>query len=314
MEPQTIRFGDPQQHAEFLQEYRAFLIEWKILQETVKTVMLGRVINPTIKADAEAVAHLPDDDPLVIAVEDRYKANLASFILARNAVDDFSELLILAANGFGVGALKTLRGMYERVVTSAYVALYPEVSRALVDNTYTQSWRVWKRAVALNPAIADLVDETDVKALEAKAAEAQVRHHESYCKKCGQLIQVYAWTKVDLATMAKMIDDRLSELSIGHSKLSDLYLNCYLHPTAFEHATGTSVNSRMEEEDGQWTYRMGSTSERKQAMLFGHTLLLLLLGRQSQHFGFDLDDLLQPRFDAYKAIWGASQATTSQSI
>jgi hypothetical protein len=154
MESVSVTFGDPVEQSAFAREYSAYLGEWYFLQEAIKKVMLDRTINPGIKADAAAVVDLPDDDPRVLAVEDRYEANIASFVLARTAIDDFSELLILASNGWGIGALKTLRGMYERVVTSAYVALEPPVSRALVDDTWVQSWRTWKRAVALVPTVA----------------------------------------------------------------------------------------------------------------------------------------------------------------
>jgi hypothetical protein len=264
--------------------------------------MLNRTITPP---DMTALIDLPDDDPRVIEAEDRYKADLSTFVMARIAVDDFSELLTLASNGYGTGAMKTLRGMYERVVTSAYVALFPEVSRALVDSTWTQNWKIWKRATAMKPDLASTVDEQDVELLRKKAADAQARHNESICKTCKQLIQIHAWTKVDLATMAKKVDDRLTELGLEHVSLSDYYLRCYLQPTALEHATGTSVNEKFELVDGHWTYKMDTSGERRQAMLFGHALLLLLLGRQTQHFGYGLDDLIAPRIKAYRAVWSS---------
>jgi hypothetical protein len=296
----SITLGNPVEQKAFVQEYAKFLIEWRRLQEVTKQVMLGRIINAP---DITALVDLPDDDPRVIEAEDRYKADLSAFVLARTAVDDFSELLTLASNGYGTGAMKTLRGMYERVVTSTYVALFPEVSRALVESTWTHSWKVWKRATAIRPDLATAVDEKDVDALRQKAAEAQARHNESICKACKQLIQIHAWTKVDLATMAKKVDDRLTELNLEHVSLSDYYLRCYLQPTALEHATGTSVNEKFEYVDGHWTYKMNTSKERQQAMLFGHALLLLLLGRQNQHFGYALDDLIAPRIKAYGAVW-----------
>jgi hypothetical protein len=117
----SITFGNPSEQEIFFREYTDFLIEWRELQEFVKLVMLNRTILPP---DFEPLADLPDDDPRIIQAEDRYKADISSFMMARIAVDDFSELLTLASNGYGTGALKTLRGMYERVVTSAYVALW----------------------------------------------------------------------------------------------------------------------------------------------------------------------------------------------
>ena len=39
------------------------------------------------------------------------------FWLGNVCREDFSEILLLAANGYGIGALKLFRGLYERVVT-----------------------------------------------------------------------------------------------------------------------------------------------------------------------------------------------------
>jgi hypothetical protein len=36
--------------------------------ETTKAIMLNRVINASIHEEADAVAHLEDDDPRVVAV------------------------------------------------------------------------------------------------------------------------------------------------------------------------------------------------------------------------------------------------------
>jgi len=296
----SITFGNPAEQQMFAREYGGFLIEWRKLQEFIKDVMLNRTINPP---DIEPLTNLPDDDPLVLEAEDRYKADISSFMMARIAVDDFSELLTLASNGWGNGTMKTLRGMYERVVTSAYVALFPAVSRAFVDSTWTQQWKVWKRVVALKPNLADEVAGETIELLQQKAAEAQARHEESICKKCKQLIQVHAWTKVDLETMAKKVDERLTELGLEYGSLADYYLHCYLQPTAIEHATGTGVNEKFELVDGQWTYRMDSSKERRQAMMFGHAILLLLLGRQIQHFGYGLEDRLALRVKAFRAVW-----------
>ena len=76
MEPWSISFGDPAMQQSFVEEYAEFLMEYNELIKVTKAIMLNRVINPLIREEAEAVAHLQDDDPLVLAVEDKYKANI----------------------------------------------------------------------------------------------------------------------------------------------------------------------------------------------------------------------------------------------
>jgi hypothetical protein len=48
------------------------------------------------------------------------------FLLDRLCAEDFSEILLLCGNGYGIGAEKLLRGMYERAVTATYLSQHPE--------------------------------------------------------------------------------------------------------------------------------------------------------------------------------------------
>jgi hypothetical protein len=160
------------------------------------------------------------------------------------------------------------------------------------------------------PHLANAVDPQDVDDLRDRAAEAKAHHRESFCKTCGQLIEAHAWTKVDLETMAKKVDHRLTELGLDHSRIADYYLRCYLQPTAHAHATGTCVNEKFELVDGHWTYKMDSSRERRQAIMFGHALLLILLGYQNQHFGYSLDDVLRPRLTAMREVWNLASPSS----
>ena len=58
--------------------------------------------------------------------------------LGRTASDDFGELLVLVGNGYGIGALKVLRGMYERMVTAAFLAKNPSEARSFAEEDVIQ--------------------------------------------------------------------------------------------------------------------------------------------------------------------------------
>ena len=90
---------------------------------------------------AEQEAFLNANPARVKAIEDLYStaekvflrnvqsdkpADRVGFYLGRICVEDFSEIFVLAGNGHGVGALKILRGMYERAVTSAFILANPD--------------------------------------------------------------------------------------------------------------------------------------------------------------------------------------------
>lgn len=48
------------------------------------------------------------------------------YFLTRIVFEDFSEILILCANGLSTGGMKILRGMFERTVTAPYLAKHPK--------------------------------------------------------------------------------------------------------------------------------------------------------------------------------------------
>lgn len=58
------------------------------------------------------------------------------FYLGRLCAEEFNEILLLAGNGYGIGAFKLLRGMYERSVTAYRLHLHPE----LIDDFLEYYW------------------------------------------------------------------------------------------------------------------------------------------------------------------------------
>lgn len=188
MATQTIvGIGTKEAQDVFLAKNQLFLAEYHRLRPVVETVFLNRVIQPPSDADIDSVAGLPDDDPKVLAIDDKYKSDLIVFTLGRIALDDFGEMIVLAGNGWGVGALKIVRGMYERCVTAAYIAKTPIASRAFADNLWTHRAKVWRRLVQLNPALGEGDSPAEVKRVQGEARRVQALKNESICKCCLQV-------------------------------------------------------------------------------------------------------------------------------
>ncbi|MGH9764893.1 MAG: DUF5677 domain-containing protein [Blastocatellia bacterium] len=55
------------------------------------------------------------------------------FFLGRLCAEDFSEIVLMCGNGYGFGAMRLLRSMYERCVTLAYLAKNPNEASAFWD-------------------------------------------------------------------------------------------------------------------------------------------------------------------------------------
>jgi hypothetical protein len=70
-------------------------------------------------------------DDAKFAVDGKAERNVV--LLCRLAREDFMEILLLAAHGYGIGATKLLRGLYENVVTAYYLLDHPEKAQDFED-------------------------------------------------------------------------------------------------------------------------------------------------------------------------------------
>jgi hypothetical protein len=297
---QIIGIGNSEAQQKFMSKNKKYLEEWAQLQPVIESVFLNRTIHPASNEEWAKVSHLPDDDPAVLALDDKYKADVIVYTLGRIAVDDFSELVILAGNGWGVGALKILRGMYERIVTSAYIAKKPEASRAFGDSFWTHRLKLWNRLRQVDPEIEKRASPEVVETVKTEGKRAQDRKNVTVCKHCGQIKSVDAWTPLDLASMAK----------IAVKNFEDLYTYCYLDPTSHMHATGAGVTARMIHTENAWLYKLDTTEEAQMALHLGHNLVLQNLGVQDEYFGLGLMDTIRPRLEAFGKLWDKGKQTT----
>src|SRR6266852_4726800 len=55
------------------------------------------------------------------------------FGLGLVCAEDFQQTLVLCGNGFGIGALQIVRGMYERLVTAAFLLKQPDKVDDFID-------------------------------------------------------------------------------------------------------------------------------------------------------------------------------------
>jgi hypothetical protein len=257
-----------------------------------------RTLKAPSKDERDRLTELPDEDPTVIAFENSAMAERVIFGLGRIIMDDFGEVLILSGNGYGIGAQKVLRGMYERLVTAAFITKNPSEARLFVEDDAIKKWKLWQQGLKVMPTLENSVPKEKIDALEAEYKRVKSKRAESICKKCGQPKTQDAWTRVDLATMA-------TQAAIA---LSALYGACYLTPTFHSHATGFGLSARfLDSGNGNISYLENTEGEARQALLLAHNLLLQNLGLQDEYFNLGLAAEIQPRIDAFARIWGPPQ-------
>jgi hypothetical protein len=288
-----ITIGNTQAQERFVHANREFLAEYPALSQLLQKTFIRSLAQPVVE-EVQRLERLPVSDPAVIAFEDQFLADLAVFYLGRISADDFTELLLLSSNGWGFGALKILRGMYERVVTAAFISKNPAEARAFAGDTPIKKGNIWKRTVQWMPELKERYSVEQIQSIEADYKEALEKRAQTRCNKCGQPITQGAWTRVDLETMAKNTD----------AGLAVLYASCYLEPTCHSHATSYGIERRLRETGEGHQYRDLSEEEAVHAVLLGHNLILRVLTLQDSHFHLGIAGEIKSRVDAFAQVWG----------
>ncbi|HEY1946693.1 MAG TPA: DUF5677 domain-containing protein [Bryobacteraceae bacterium] len=180
--------------------------------------------------------------------------------MGRLCFEDFSEILLLCANGYGVGAFKLLRGMYERVVTTEYLRIHPDE----VDDYIAYGWvdehkllKAWE-----NSGFGEMIPAWRREQVEAQYAEVKGRY------------KTHSW-KVDLVQMA---------LKSEHLRpwLAAVYYEGLRHT----HPTNSSFLSRLQlTESGTVDFHSkAQRPEADNALRAAHFLILAVMDNLHEHF------------------------------
>lgn len=288
-----IGVGNAASQERFIRAHEGFLREHQELHNLLNKVFIRRLAHPPDE-EISKLEQLPDSDPSVIAFEDKVIAARVIFFLGRTAADDFGELLILAGNGYGIGAFKILRGMYERIVTAAFIAKHPAEARVFAEDDAIKKWTLWREYVAAMPELRGQYTGEQIKGLEDRYNEIRAKRKTEICSKCRQPKTQDAWTRVTMADMAKRADAGLAEL----------YASCYLEGTFQSHPTAYGLGRRLRElEGGGYSFNETTEKEARRAVLLAHNLILRLVSLENEYFGLGLQSEIEERLKMFPRVW-----------
>ena len=267
-EVMTAQFGLRQEWTHFAESHRLFLERYPNLQLELETAFIrtGTTSEPV--------------DRLV-------------FFGGRLCAEDFMEILLLCGNGYGLGAMKILRGMYERVVPGRYLHAHSEETEAFFDF-------YWVSLYKLSRAIREKFGEAAVPM--DKFEETQTNYHKvgerfmvSDCKECGTKRPNYTWSKLDFVSMA-----------YATGPTGDRIVDAYYIPTQYAHSTVAAILARLREGTGGGvTFDAGpQRSMADVALISAHNLMLNVLDLQKEHFKLDaLEKPLEQCCRDFQDIW-----------
>jgi hypothetical protein len=235
------------------------------------------------------------------------RADKVVFFIGRLCVEDFNEILLLCGNGYGVGALKILRGMYERVITAWYLHQHPEEAEAFLNFRWVSIHKLANNIKSLfgkdvfkkHGISQETIDEH-----EAKFHEVRKQFMVTVCKKCNTQRENFTWSRLSIPAMAKKA---MPNKARG---VEQLIIDGYFKPTLQAHSTAAAVIERLKEtaSEGGLTFNQGPQYDRAgQALFTAHALMLYILDLQMEHFKLDsLESPLQNCLQDFQEIWGNS--------
>lgn len=270
-EPLSASYGYPEEWAAFSKSHQEFLKRFKNLEKAIG-VAFDRVHQTTTPVEKTI------------------------YFQGRLIVEDFMEILLLSGNGYGIGAQKLLRGMYERAVTNRYLMNHPEE----VDN-FLDFHRVtdFKFLVAIEESMGrDVFTPEQVAKIRSDYANVKAQFVVPDCKTCGTTRMNHTWSKVDIVSMARITKN-----------LWPFILPGYYMPTREAHSTVGAIFSRLDYEaaatnkglvfDGELQRDKAHTS-----LFTAHMILLDALELQREFFKIEeLESVMQTCIADYTEIW-----------
>jgi hypothetical protein len=200
-----------------------------------------------------------------------------------------------------LAALKILRGMYERAVTSVYLFENPEEADRFLDYDKVHKYRAYNHAKNLRE-FAPSLPPTEVQRIKDDYDAVKSLYSEEICKPCQKTRIMGSWTKLDTASMAH-------KTGKGYA---DLYYNAFYRPTLEVHTTVSSIHRRLSRtSDGLMSFKAEAQRvEARHAVLMAHHLLIGVLLEQNKRFSLGLDGEVTAVINEFKRLYPAPSTTT----
>lgn len=225
-------------------------------------------------------------------------ADKVIFNLGNVCAEDFLEVLLLCANGYGIGGMKILRGLYERAVTVGYLVNNPSETEAFLaygdvqrGKQLNHARKVFDMKSLLRPELIQEIDE------EYRAAKPKFQ--EPWCEKCGTTRDMASWTKLSTEALAHKANPPGTKKGI-----EQLYLMCYFDPTMQAHATVFSIIGRLDPNKEGASFDPGPQREKADVtVMSAHNVLLAVMEMQNRYFTLGMDDEIEARRQDFQAAW-----------
>lgn len=211
------------------------------------------------------------------------------FFICHQAIEEFFDIVQLAVHGNGLGALRLLRALYERVVAALYLAKHPDEVQNFNDYADVHARRTIKHAQDAGDIRRWVSSEKEME-VEAHYQRVKPRFQET-CPKCGTTRDMGSWSRKDPKVQAKEVG------------LERLYLPSYFWPTMLLHTTRIALESRLTTTPAGFEFQHGPRHEDADyALSYAHALIVKLVIELKRFFGLEVDTA--PLIEDVRRCWG----------
>jgi hypothetical protein len=248
----------------------------------------------------------------VLGVANRKMQNLMRdkviYLLARQAYEDFDEILLLCANGLSTGGMKILRGLFERTVTVCYLQKKPEEIEAYYKYFYV---RRRKEVNAIRPEFPNLLSAEMNQTIETEYADVKSLFQVPVCgvckvkscEACKRKRDNFSWTRKSILQLARETGNFGAVIYHG-----------YYLPLQETHPTAEAATHRIKPtHDGKWQYVEGSKPELDALTLMtAHFLVLRAIEALALHFEMRVKGLLSNLWRDFVKTWQLKKGQTAR--
>ena len=265
-----VTFGVPREQGDFARRNAKFLDVLPKLTRRIDEILATRTFQPDPR---------PEGVP-----EEEWRSHLAAqrlvFFLGRLAAEDFMEILLQCANGYGMSGLKLLRPMFEGVVTSLYIAQHPDQAKTFMGYHTVHQRKFLNVAKAAGIDLSAIVPSEEQARIEAEYRASRDTYRTMKCPECDAVLADVSWTKADPIAMAR-------ELGV-----QELAAQCYAFTTLHIHTTPTRLISRLEDTGEMLRFKDGPQRAEADAALVGaHCCIAHVLEGQNRFFNLRIAEL-----------------------
>ena len=284
-----VTFGLPGEQQDFATRHAQFLEILPTLTRRIDEVLALREFTPDPKREGESEGEW----------QNRVVAQRLVFFLGRLAAEDFMEILLLCANGYGMAGLRLLRSMFEGVVTGLYVAKHPDQASAFMGYHTVHQRRFLKAAEAARIDLSGIFPLEEQARIEEQYLGLRDSYRQMKCPECEAVLADISWTKMDPIAMAHELG------------LQELAVQCYSYTTLHIHTTPTRLLSRLEDTAEALRFKNGpQRAEADAAMVGAHCCLAQVLNAQNVYFDLGINEFEAELAAGIERAWGPDPGWT----